>query len=120
MITAIRTASAADIISFYRWSQTSSYVFWDCGVRKAIGGLIEKEDRIWGYLDIRGKIDKSHGIYIVRMMKRVLRAANMAGHDVYIVCESEVYPSAPRLLKACGFVPTTETYNGSEVWKCQA
>lgn len=85
------------------------------------GTIFENEGRIIGFLDTREKISDI-AIHVVRMMRRHLLAL---GREVYVQCDVERHPQAPRLMTLLGFVPTgemqtnMETRRPIEVWKWQ-
>lgn len=118
MLHFVREATAADYIAFYRYEKVPAYCLWVDGERVAMGGLIEREGELWAFFDVKRPLTKEQGLDAVRNLRRGLDWARSLGRDVFIICDKENYPQAPRLLKLCGFKPTEIIHNGSEVWKC--
>jgi hypothetical protein len=114
MIPIIRDADMIDYMKFYSSDRYQGKCLWVDGMRKAMGGLIRDDDRTWGYLDVKGALDKETGLSVIRAARKVLRRA---GEAVYVTCDEAQYGNAPRLLKALGFEKTDEVLNGYEVWR---
>lgn len=97
------------------------------GVRAAIGMLLRQsvsvvyrdlpepkiEQRVWLHFDVLSDAARTASLLIVRAARDLL--ADVAG-PVYALCDEQRYATAPRLLRLCGFTPTSETWGKDTIW----
>lgn len=79
----------------------------------AIGGLIEIEGRVWGFIDFRPG-HRLRAIY--RYMLRVLDEAKASGIPEIFVARDASLATSERLLTRAGFERTGEEIEGHEIW----
>jgi len=113
MRTEIKPATVMDYMAYYKSAKFQSQCVWDGEERVGMFGVIIDGGQNWAYLDTCKEIDTHVGLAIIRKMRDMLRNAQ---EIVFVTCDYKTYATAPRLLKAVGFVPTGETLNDHEVW----
>lgn len=106
----LRPATIGDFSVFYT-NVSGAWVIEADGVIHAFGGMMRRPDgRLWAWIDTRP------GVRPVQFVKAVKAALRSSGETVYVPCESNKFPTAEKLLRLLGFVPTEETHNEMRVW----
>ena len=90
-----------------------AHILYVDGLAVALGGLLEHEGRRFVVLDVT-KGCEAYGLKMLLAMRRMIRAQS---GKLYVQCQQQVYPQAPRLLTCLGFTPTDELLNGAQVWE---
>lgn len=86
----------------------------DMGKPLCFSGFWHHSGRLWGFLHVFDNTVPP--LSLVRVMKKKIEEVE---GDVYAMCDDRHHPSAPRLLKLLGFVPTEEMASHMRVWKWQ-
>ncbi len=106
-------ATAADFLQFYS-RKMPFYVLRSSGIPVVLGGFWDQNGERWAVLDVRGRLSRSETLTMIRNVKAALKNSEV---DVLITADTPTHPTAPKLLKLCGFKPTERILNGLEVWK---
>ena len=78
----------------------------------AFGGFRKWNGKLWAFLDVYGN---APAVALVREMKRRIEAQNQ---PVYVACDEQEHPQAPKLLALLGFTQTeNEMLGGMRIWE---
>jgi hypothetical protein len=114
-MTEVRLATWADVIRFHS-RPSGHWIAEENGKPVALGGFYRWNERLWATFEVRPGAKRA-GTTIVLA---VLRALKDRDEPVFVQCDFEEFPQAPRLLTVLGFEQTEEAFGGYIVWRRNA
>jgi hypothetical protein len=111
-MTKVRLATWADVIGFYS-RPSGHWIVEEDGKPVALGGFFRWNDRLWGHFEMKAEA-KRGGVAMVLAGRRALKDRD---EPVFVQCDVDEFPGAPRLLTALGFRETEEEFGGYKVWR---